>query len=90
MAVLFAESTTLLVDWQDDFDLLFQALKPGGRVVLYTEDAQWSADFAQSLVGVFGVGVSVAEIPSAEAPPSRHLQRYPVTYVVTGMKKSSV
>lgn len=83
LALLFAEDVTVLNDQSDDFQILRDALKPGGCVVLYTEDAQWSRDFAESLVHVFGSGVAITEIPSAEAPPSGILQKYPITYVVS-------
>jgi hypothetical protein len=87
MAVLFAEDVTVLNDQSDDFQILYDALKLGGRVILYTEDATWSRDFADSLVRVFGVGVEITEIPSAEAPPSRILQKFPVTYRVTAVRR---
>lgn len=87
MALLFAENVTVFNEHNGDFDLLFQALKTGGRFTLYTEDATWSRDFAESLVGVFGLGVSIKEIPSSEAPPSGNLQRYPITYVVQVVKR---
>lgn len=87
VAFLFAENVNVLSDVDNDFELLFETLKPGGRVVLYTEDAAWSADFTESLVRVFGLGVEVSQVPSSEAPPSRNLQRYPVTYVVTAVKR---
>lgn len=82
LALLFAEDVTVLNDRSDDFQILRDALKPGGRVILYTENATWSRDFAESLVRVFGPGVAITEIPSAQAPPSGILQKYPVTYVV--------
>lgn len=87
MALLFAEDVTVLNDQSDDFQILRDALKPGGRVVLYTEDAQWSRDFAESLVRVFGPGVEIKEIPSLEAPPSGILQKYPITYVVRAVNR---
>lgn len=80
--IFFSSSFLAMIDKEGgDYQELYDRLKTGGSIQIYTENARWARDFKEALEEVFGKDhVTMTEVSSDWAPLSSILQRHPKIY----------